>query len=167
MKNNKAAKKQELIGEYNIEILALLDMFKGNGAYKIIQQFLLSKKVDVSIGSIASWIKNNTFDIVDTDRIEYGSGHQVKIGRTTREKFTCKSNGENYVKLAEKWVKEYTSMMTDVLREENDADVVIHHLDGNHMNNDKSNLKIMTRSEHSKLHAIQYWKNKKNETLQM
>ena len=32
---------------------------------------------------------------------------------------------------------------------------VVHHIDGNKSNNDLSNLALMTRSEHARLHAIE------------
>lgn len=159
----KAAIKQQEISEYSIELLALLDMFKGHGAYKHIQSFLASKKIKVSIGSIAKFIKENFQDVVNTDRVEYGSGNQVKVGRASRDKFTCKTNGETYVKLAEKWVRSYVGMMQDMLKEEKDSDVVIHHKDGNHLNNEKSNLKIMSRGEHTSLHQKKFWADKKQE----
>ena len=38
---------------------------------------------------------------------------------------------------------------------------IVHHIDGNKLNNDIDNLKVMTRSEHSKLHRKQDIKNNK------
>ena len=40
-------------------------------------------------------------------------------------------------------------------------DEVVHHIDGNPKNNNPSNLKVMTRSEHMSYHMREYWKNKK------
>lgn len=37
---------------------------------------------------------------------------------------------------------------------------VVHHIDGNIHNNKPSNLKVMTKSEHSSLHITAYWKEK-------
>jgi hypothetical protein len=37
---------------------------------------------------------------------------------------------------------------------------VVHHIDSNKLNNDPSNLVVMTRSEHNGLHAKQRWANK-------
>jgi hypothetical protein len=36
-------------------------------------------------------------------------------------------------------------------------DEVVHHLDHNRQNNEPSNLKVMTHSEHSSLHSNEYW----------
>lgn len=37
---------------------------------------------------------------------------------------------------------------------------VVHHIDGDIHNNKPSNLQVMTRSEHTRLHIQQYWKSK-------
>ena len=37
---------------------------------------------------------------------------------------------------------------------------VVHHKDGNPHNNKPSNLQVMTRSEHTRLHIREYWRNK-------
>lgn len=46
------------------------------------------------------------------------------------------------------------SVKKDVGRKLNSNEVV-HHIDGNKSNNDLSNLALMTRSEHARLHAIE------------
>lgn len=40
-------------------------------------------------------------------------------------------------------------------------DEIVHHIDGNKLNNNIENLKIMTRGEHSKLHRLEEIKNGK------
>lgn len=40
-------------------------------------------------------------------------------------------------------------------------DEVVHHIDGNKQNNKPSNLQVMTRSEHNKLHMKEYWRKKR------
>lgn len=44
-------------------------------------------------------------------------------------------------------------------------DEVVHHIDGNKRNNDESNLMIVTRSEHAKLHS--FGKEKRKAVVQM
>ena len=40
-------------------------------------------------------------------------------------------------------------------------DEVVHHIDGNHLNNDIENLQVMKRSEHMSLHIREYWNKRK------
>lgn len=44
-------------------------------------------------------------------------------------------------------------------------DEVVHHKDCNPFNNKPSNLMVMTRSEHTRLHIKEYWRLKKNEKV--
>jgi len=44
-------------------------------------------------------------------------------------------------------------------------DEVVHHVDCNPFNNKPSNLIVMTRSEHTRLHIREYWRLKKNEKM--
>lgn len=37
---------------------------------------------------------------------------------------------------------------------------VVHHIDGNPHNNKPSNLQVMTKAEHTRLHMTNYWGNK-------
>ncbi len=42
--------------------------------------------------------------------------------------------------------------------------LVVHHIDGNGINNSLNNLKLMTRSEHMRIHSLQGWDSKPNES---
>lgn len=52
------------------------------------------------------------------------------------------ADGDDYVSIAEQYFKKKCLQ-----------DEVVHHIDGNHSNNDQENLVIMKRSQHSRLHA--------------
>ena len=41
------------------------------------------------------------------------------------------------------------------------ANEVVHHKDGNKGNNDPANLEVLTRSEHARLHFLEYWRKRK------
>ena len=41
------------------------------------------------------------------------------------------------------------------------ADMVVHHKDGNKLNNDPSNLVVMSHSEHSRLHSVEEFRDAK------
>lgn len=49
-------------------------------------------------------------------------------------------------------VKVHRAIMEEHLGRKLSPDEVVHHIDGNKKNNDISNLKVMTRGEHSRLH---------------
>lgn len=49
---------------------------------------------------------------------------------------------------------EHRTIMHEIDPRANEADLVVHHIDGNKSNNDPSNLIWMTRSEHIRLHKL-------------
>ena len=51
---------------------------------------------------------------------------------------------------------DYRSVAEDYFNKRLAKDEVVHHIDGNHDNNDPENLVIMKRSQHSKLHGDLY-----------
>ena len=51
-------------------------------------------------------------------------------------------------------VKEHRYIMEQYLGRKLKENEIVHHKDGNKLNNDISNLEVMTRSEHSKLHRL-------------
>lgn len=92
---------------------------------------------------------------------------------TTRNKFCCancakeyfKKNGvrkrngywyENGYKVlyldGNKSIKEHIKVMEEYIGRKLEQNEVVHHIDFNRLNNDISNLKLMTRGEHSSLH---------------
>ena len=52
---------------------------------------------------------------------------------------------------------EHRKIMRMKLGRELTSDEVVHHVDGNPLNNKPSNLMVMSRSEHSRLHLRNYW----------
>ena len=58
-------------------------------------------------------------------------------------------------------VKVHRYVMEQYLDRKLRPDEVVHHIDGNKLNNNIENLKIMTRGEHSKLHRLEEIKNGK------
>lgn len=53
---------------------------------------------------------------------------------------------------------ESTSALCGRTASEQYHNLVIHHIDGNGHNNSKRNIKVMTRSEHARYHAVKYMK---------
>jgi len=158
----KQSKKQIEIGQFTRTIITIMRHLKGKGCYALIQTFLEEQGVQASIGTIVKFCKDNIPYAVN-ERTTYGMGHQVKVGRTSRKSFKCKTNDEEYVKVEDRWMKKYMECFQNVLLEEVASDLVVHHCDGNHFNNERKNLKIMNRSDHARLHATLYWKNKKQQ----
>ena len=56
------------------------------------------------------------------------------------------------LKINGKRVDTHHHVMEEILGRKLAKDEVVHHLDGNKLNNDPSNLQVMTRAEHSRLH---------------
>lgn len=66
-----------------------------------------------------------------------------KNGRVTKHRLLVEQNYKNF---DEKYFEEINGFI--VLK----RDYYVHHIDGNHSNNDLSNLQIVTRSEHTSIH---------------
>jgi len=58
---------------------------------------------------------------------------------------------------------EHRKIMRIKMGRELTYDEVVHHIDGNPLNNKPSNLKVMSRREHTSLHLKEYWSKKRNE----
>jgi hypothetical protein len=124
--------------------------------------------VYVSVGTLAKFYKQYCPGCYSV-HFGYGSGPHAFQGRTQTEKFTCVRNGEVYVKVNGTWKKEYIAKMQDKLNEDrkilkqlnsSEADLVVHHKNFNHLDNRKSNLKVMSREDHSRLHMLKLLKGK-------
>ena len=57
------------------------------------------------------------------------------------------------VKIKGKKIDEHRYIMEQILGRKLTKDEVVHHIDGNKLNNDPSNLQVMSRAEHTRLHS--------------
>ncbi len=75
--------------------------------------------------------------------------------------FCCEECYRNYIELTKDHRKGpeygrkplYRILMEKKLGRELTSDEEVHHIDGNHLNNDLANLEVLSKSEHSKKHA--------------
>ena len=69
--------------------------------------------------------------------------------------FFAKQNkaNNNYIKVSKSSKNLHREIAENALRRKLSSNEVIHHIDDNHLNNDKSNLLLMSRSDHGKLHS--------------
>ena len=88
-------------------------------------------------------------------------------GRTIEERFAMRDrriNAKDRVgKGVHTYIKqlgepEHRKIMRIKLGRDLKPDEVIHHIDGNRNNNKPSNLAVMTRSDHTRLHMKEYWR---------
>lgn len=63
--------------------------------------------------------------------------------------------GYRHLKHGDKWIREHRIVMQEHLGRELTSDEVVHHKDKDKLNNDISNLEVMTNEEHSRMHAIE------------
>lgn len=64
-----------------------------------------------------------------------------------------KSTGYKYIRVNGKDIGEHILVMTKHLGRRLKRNEVVHHVDGNKLNNSLENLQLMTRQEHSRLHS--------------
>jgi len=64
-----------------------------------------------------------------------------------------RGDGKTYIK--RNGMHEHRYLMEKKLGRKLDTDEVVHHIDGNKRNNSLENLEVITRSEHSRHHAIE------------
>lgn len=78
-----------------------------------------------------------------------------------------RTNDDGYVSVwtKEKRMKEHRLVMENHLGRKLCSDEIVHHKDHDRSNNDISNLEIMTRSEHSRLHAYEKWERQKKKGI--
>ena len=88
-------------------------------------------------------------------------------GRTIEERFAMRDRRINAKDRVGKDVHTYTKQLGEPehrkimrikLGRDLKPDEVIHHIDGNRNNNKPSNLAVMTRSDHTRLHMKEYWR---------
>lgn len=76
--------------------------------------------------------------------------------KTINRKITIGSNGYKYIWHTDgSGEKEHRHIIEQVLGRKLTKNEVVHHIDGNRTNNDISNLRVMSRGEHSRLHRKQ------------
>ena len=94
----------------------------------------------------------------------YVKGHGYR--KATGDKHRCwkggrRVNSSGYVLIYSRghpksdsnhYVREHILVMENVIGRHLTKNEVVHHIDGNRQNNDISNLQLMTRSEHTRLH---------------
>lgn len=71
------------------------------------------------------------------------------------------SQGYKIIKINGKSFYEHRIIMEDYIGRKLDDNEDVHHKDGNKLNNDISNLEIINKTEHGKIHAHQRWNNVK------
>jgi hypothetical protein len=72
-----------------------------------------------------------------------------------------RGEGKAYRKLEGK--HEHRKVMEEIVGRPLTFNEVVHHKDGNHLNNDPSNLEVMTRSEHTRHHALEYHRKRREQ----
>lgn len=92
-------------------------------------------------------------------------------GRTVEQRFAMRDRRINAKDRKGKEVHTYNKQLGEVehrkimrlkLGRPLRQDEVVHHKDGNPLNNKPSNLVVMSRSEHTRLHIKNYWSKKRN-----
>jgi hypothetical protein len=128
--------------------------------YKVIKDVYkeLSETVP-STGIIYKWLHKYHPDACRTQQ-SYGTGKQVKVGRSSKNKFVSRK-GEVFVRTKNGWDREYRTIVAPTILQKQQYDMVVHHRDGNHNNNNPDNLEVMTRAQHTSLHVRAYHARKK------
>lgn len=79
-----------------------------------------------------------------------GENHHSFISGTT-----INSAGYKCIKVGDKYLYEHRLIMEEFLNRKLDKNEVVHHKDGNKLNNDLNNLELMTKHEHDIFHTKQ------------
>ena len=76
-------------------------------------------------------------------------------------RYTIYTNKDGRTRVYDKQTKKVTSyprlLMADQLGRPLEADEDVHHIDGNPLNNDLSNLEVINSMDHKRQHAIKYY----------
>jgi Na+-translocating ferredoxin:NAD+ oxidoreductase RnfC subunit len=89
--------------------------------------------------------------------------HQIgegrKAGAIAAERQRRKSEGKTYTKTNGRHT--HRSAAEELIGRQLSKGEVVHHIDGNKLNNNPDNLMVLTHAEHARLHMRKRWENKK------
>lgn len=147
----------EVSRETGIALSTIRFMLKRHGVLRSRQEAiqLAAKQGKLGVGLRG---KHRTFSDAHKDAIRRAA---IERGERTATGTSVKPNG--YVEITRgdhKGRGEHRVIAEMMLGRELMMDEVVHHMDHNRCNNNPSNLEVMTRSEHVRLHALENHKNR-------
>ena len=138
-----------------------------NNNAKLIRNFY--EKHDMTVSEIAFRL-NMSRTSVHRVITKYGMKNSRTRGRTLVPGATRIASGSGYMETFAPWspmaspdgfVMTHDLIMSAIIGRPLAPDEVVHHIDGNKLNNDPRNLALMTRAEHTRLHSKARWAAKK------
>lgn len=133
-----------------------------SGRSAVIRAYAELEHDTLAIGTLYNWLKRYHPGSHRVNKVRYGTGRDVKVGRISTSEFVAAS-GELFIRTNRGWEKKFRAIKAPELCRLSRYDVVVHHLDGDHTNNDPGNLVVMSRAEHSRLHMLKYWADKRGD----
>ena len=139
----------------------LSDDFKSNLIHLYVEQKLSARAIGKILGKSHNYVSDKLKEIgieVD-DRItalqssrnpDWKGGKTIEQGYVTVSSRTINKNRK----------REHQIVMENFIGRELNENEVVHHIDGNKLNNNINNLALMDKSAHTRLHSIERWKNK-------